>query len=119
MEKAGECIFCGQRTMVYVDENASEHEINRQATFQCKCDESASYRKRGMSIINAKTEVENIFSEMPDTEKVLLSALDHFEHGKIESVTITRGVVKAKVSLTSDNKIKVERIKTTKETVTL
>lgn len=110
MERTGECMYCGQTAAVFVHEEASVYDTNRQATLQCECEEAKTYKEIRLSMINAKADLERIFPGMKDLILILNSMIDCFEHGHFDKMTITQGQVKAMVSLTSDRKIQVDRV---------
>lgn len=112
----GSCIYCGQIRQIEGQEGMLEEERNRKATELCDCKEAKAAQEKAEARTKAEKNIHYMFGEdFPETEELLMAAVEHIENGKIDSITINTGVrVKGKVSKTAKGNIKVERTKTLK-----
>lgn len=122
----GCCRFCGQaRAETYTCEGTQE-EKDEIATENCTCTKAKIYARRKREIENAKNNIRILFGEEardrglhPLSSEEILSLLDEIArliaYRQILAVTVNvTGTLKAKLSVTSDGNIGVERIDTEK-----
>lgn len=116
-EITGNCKFCGQSVLVVVPDNATEEVLTEEATMNCTCKESHSYRdakEKEEQIEMAKTSArgttfELFHEEFPEIEELLNMAINPLVEKKFKKLTInTGGRTKATISFAKDA-IKVER----------
>lgn len=115
----GKCIYCGQQHMVEVLDTATEQECDIAATEQCKCEQAKKAQEMKKAKFQSQTNIENYFEkDFPETAELLKAAVIPLHNGAIEKITIDTGYgIKAKLSVTSKGKIKVERLETKKQAV--
>ncbi len=118
----GTCKFCGQQAACKILEDWTKAEKNEAATESCECPEAKWYTAKKEQKERARNRIIMLFGESNgvvscgETVMELLNNIaDEICEGRIKAATINIGDgVKAKLNITSQASIKVERTKTDK-----
>lgn len=114
--QVGYCSVCGQARQFQTSGGVKDTQLNEWATDECKCAAGAEARRIRLSQKKAVKNIENLFvKDFPAVAMILNAALPHILEESIDSITVKVGEVDAKISITSKNKVKVEK-KTTRKT---
>ncbi len=119
MQITGECMYCGQMVTVSVDENSTNEDVRKEATFNCSCEKAKDYTKKQKSIEKVKNKIEEIFPAHEDIQMILNHSVESILRGMVEKVTISQGTTKAVLSINGKGEIKVEKTRTLKEGQTI
>lgn len=112
----GMCKFCGQSHILETVKEEKQDLLDVWATEKCDCEGAKRERKRIAAEEKATENIGELFGEY-DTGMILKAAVHSVAIGAIDKIQINIGHgVKAVMSMTSDDKIKVSKITTsTKE----
>lgn len=118
----GTCKFCGQQAACKILEHWTEEEENEAATENCECPEAKWYTAKKEQKERARDRITMLFGEnngAVSCDEVILELLNNIANEicerRIKVATIDMGNgVKAKINITSQGSIKVERAKTDK-----
>ena len=121
-EYTGTCKFCGQMGTANGKAGLSETEINELITYHCGCEKAKEYAKQKEQIQKAKARISETFGPAAGEKALdenivenLVSFVDIIAEKKTQSVTVDMGRgLKARVSRTAKDSIKVERTETVK-----
>lgn len=114
----GACVFCGQIGAIEVPVNWKDEDVDELITETCKCEGARGYARAKRRKERAKETVEKQFAETGIGRRVIQvmqETVDVVAEGYCDSVTIAAGNIKGKISMSAKGTIKVEKIKTEKE----
>lgn len=117
VEKTGACVYCGQMGAVKVPEFATEAEVDKEVSLHCDCKMAKEAVKKRMRIEQAQENVQELFGNQDEIvvcflkESVRLVGNDLIKKIKVD----VSGNVKATISMTAKNMIKVEQSETKKK----
>lgn len=125
-ELRGACLFCGQYIVLSDEEEMPESmiEADRLATMQCSCMEAREFQRKVKRSASAKTKVQNMFGNNLQEQyraeaeciELLKDCIDLLIDGRIAKVSIDLPMgVKAKISMSAEGKIRIERSLTQKQ----
>lgn len=115
MERIGYCRYCRQGQVLDVGGCLTQEELNQYVTEGCNCEGAEIARKIAEEEAEAVKNIEILFKDFTDTANILKDAISPIMAGKISKVVIDTGKkVKAQVTRTSKDSIKVERSETSK-----
>lgn len=125
LERYGVCAYCGQVNVIMWYERASTEECNEQATEVCKCPEAVRAADIRQRVDQARDMVTQLFGEEAEVRGLRPAKYKAFAHlmdvvevvaaGEIEEATVRLSQrTTAKIKMTSNRQIKVERVDTTK-----
>lgn len=109
--QVGYCNACGQARQFQTSGGVEQQQLDEWATDECKCAAGEEERRIKKSQQKAVKNIENLFEdEFPETAAVLKSALPFIIADRIASITIKTGhEIDAKISITANGKVKVEK----------
>lgn len=88
-QKLGSCYYCHQQRYVMAEDHWTQGQIDRQATWDCDCDEAREIRERRNSIDVVKNYIDESMGEMhPDIRNGIKSLLDPVAAGRIKKVSL-------------------------------
>lgn len=115
--QAGACEFCGQTSMIEVDERLSQAEINELVTKRCTCPGAIASRKKEDKMAAAHENIRELFG-VDDASYWLQEAVNLIGDGWINSVTVDFGNgQKAKIKATSKGAIIAQKIVVSQESM--
>lgn len=101
VERVGTCPYCGQNSMVRVNENASDEEANRAAVLVCKCEDAKLEQKREADINVIEAYIKNVLEAPERVKHLLMAAVGDVGRGTIKSIDIKAGQSKYTIAPTS------------------
>lgn len=101
VERVGTCPYCGQNSMVRVDENASTEEVNWAAVLVCKCEDAKLEQKREADINVIEAYIKNVLEAPERVKQLLTAAVGDVGRGTIKGIAITAGNSKYTIAPTS------------------
>ena len=108
----GMCKFCGQSNILETVKEESQEQLDAWATEKCDCEGAQKERKRIAMEEKATENIGELFGEY-DAGMILKAAVHSVAIGAINNIQINIGHgVKAVMSLTSEDKIKVKKTTT-------
>jgi len=119
IQKTGACIYCGQIGTVEAEEHISVEEIDKMVSLQCDCHLAKEAVKKAQRLEKAKDSAKKLFADhSEDVIYFMQAAVTLISNGEIGQIKIdTIGNVKATISKTAKNNIKIERSETKKKAV--
>lgn len=119
IQKTGACIYCGQIGTVEAEEHISIEEIDKMVSLQCDCHLAKEAVKKAQRLEKAKDSAKKLFADhSEDVIYFMQAAVTLISNGEIGQIKIdTIGNVKATISKTAKNNIKIERSETKKKAV--
>lgn len=116
----GTCLYCGRNRLVSSwAKTDTEEEINKKATQECDCEQSAKAQEFATIRTNAAKNVDELFTgeDLEDMANILKASVLPIMEGSIDSVTVnSKSGTTGRVWKTSNKTatVKVERVDTTK-----
>lgn len=114
VERVGTCPYCGQNSMVRVNENASSEEANRAAVLVCKCEDAKLEQKREADINVIEAYIKNVLKAPERVKHLLMAAVGDVGRGTIKTIAITAGNSKYTITPTSKG-LKCQKVTTNTE----
>lgn len=115
--QAGVCEFCGQQSVIEVDERLDQEEVDALVTRRCTCPGAIESVKKADKMAAAHANVEELFGR-DDASYWLQEAVALIGDGWINSVTVDFGNgQKAKIKTTSKGAIIVQKIVVSQESM--
>lgn len=125
VERYGVCTYCGQVNVVQWYEDAPAEECNERATEMCKCPEAARAADIRQQVERGRDMVIQLFGEVAEERDLRPAKYKAFAHlmdvvevvaaGEIAEATVRLSPrTTAKIKMTANRQIKVERVDTTK-----
>lgn len=119
MNLTGACIYCGQLANFSSDEALTPEQENHEATLRCSCDEAKHMQQVEASIVEEKQDIKELFEEYPDIQSLLNGAVELIARRTMEKISISKGKLKANITISAKGELKVEKIRTLKEARTI
>lgn len=108
--QTGICRFCGQSGVVHPLTEWSQTAVDEAVTSQCQCREAKEYAKGKNRVQKARIRIDELFGTKDAVHSIMYCAVDSIEAGEIKGIIIDLGQgIKARISKTTKESIKVER----------
>lgn len=119
MNKTGACIYCGQIANFNASEDLTIEQENHEATLRCSCEEAKRMQQVEASIVEAKQDIKELFEDYQEIQSLLNGAVELIARRTMEKISISKGKLKANITISSKGELKVEKIRTLKEARTI
>lgn len=107
-QETGACIYCGQVHLIKIQEGATEHEINYEATMHCDCEESKVAQTEQANINMAAAYIESMYTD-PAVKEIMAGCLDALGHGVISQIKLKKEKTTYTMTRCANKTIKVEK----------